>query len=91
MPCSWKNVGIHPEMCIYEVTLQAICHEPSLFTSREAIALLLCMVLGDALQQKRRSAGGDVEESNGNHQKYEEIGQTSIRKAANVAASLVGQ
>lgn len=57
MPFVEKTVQIHPGMYIYEISLQAVFHNPALFSSHKAMAGLPYMVLGDAHQKKYRSAG----------------------------------
>lgn len=52
MPFVEKTVQIHPGMYIYEISLQAVFHNPALFSSHKAMAGLPYMVLGDAHQQK---------------------------------------
>lgn len=49
------------------------------------------MVLGDARQQKHRSAVGDVEDSNKNDWRLEKVGQICVRKAGHVSAPVVGR
>lgn len=91
MPHSGKNVEIHQGICIYEISLQAVFSNPALLSCHRTVAGLPYMVLGDACQQKHRSAGGDVEDRNKNDWRLEKVGQICIRKAGHVSAPIVGQ